>query len=680
RGRIVDKLGNTSDWTAWAKGTTDASADKVLDILAGQIGESELNTSLTTSIGKIPALDGKVTGLDGKVTGLDGRLTASEHELTTKINADVASTRTALNKAISDVNNGLTTKVNELSNTDKSLLATITANKQSTDSSIAAVLTKTETALSKTTQNASTLTAVQAGLATKNRTYRQSSAPTANLVVGDLWINTTGGKNMELRRWGGKTWDTTADPRIASNVSAISGLSTKVASAEGQISQHGQHLTTINNELATVKNELGSKANSSAVSALDSKLTGIDGKLTSESSKITKLQNDLTTTNKTVATKANTTALTTLDSKVTGIDGRLTATTTKTDRLSAKFDGLSVGGRNLLFMTANNYASYGSGATFTKSADFARIVALTVSNKGLANSFKSTHTLKQGEKAVLSFEYRTDMPNLHYTYILNDNGNWAIRPLLSAVSNGEWQKAVISFVAPKDLTNVRALVGGVAVPVGAFLELKNLKLERGTIATDWTPAPEDGDSAVQSVQANLDSFKATTATKDTATATKISTLQTTVGNHTSSIQQHSQSLNGLSAQWTLKVQTGNIVSGIGLASSNGVSDLAVRADKFFIAAPTGTNKGKPPFIVKTTSSVVNGVTVPAGTYIDSAFIANASINMAKIDKASISSLSALSANIGHFKSAETGARLEIKDSLLSVYDENNRLRVRLGLW
>ena len=41
-------------------------------------------------------------------------------------------------------------------------------------------------------------------------------------------------------------------------------------------------------------------------------------------------------------------------------------------------------------------------------------------------------------------------------------------------------------------------------------------------------------------------------------------------------------------------------------------------------------------------------------------------DIAKINKASITNLSAISANIGHFKSAATGARLEIKDSLLSV--------------
>ena len=85
-------------------------------------------------------------------------------------------------------------------------------------------------------------------------------------------------------------------------------------------------------------------------------------------------------------------------------------------------------------------------------------------------------------------------------------------------------------------------------------------------------------------------------------------------------------------------------------------------------------------MVLTSAKTINGVSVPAGTYIESAYIHNGSIDIAKINKASITNLSAISANIGHFKSAPTGARLEIKDSLLSVYDANNKLRVRLGLW
>ena len=53
RARLVDKLGFVSLWSAWVTGVTDANADKVMDLIEGQIRDSSLNTALTTKIGKI---------------------------------------------------------------------------------------------------------------------------------------------------------------------------------------------------------------------------------------------------------------------------------------------------------------------------------------------------------------------------------------------------------------------------------------------------------------------------------------------------------------------------------------------------------------------------------------------------------------------------------------------------
>lgn len=55
-------------------------------------------------------------------------------------------------------------------------------------------------------------------------------------------------------------------------------------------------------------------------------------------------------------------------------------------------------------------------------------------------------------------------------------------------------------------------------------------------------------------------------------------------------------------------------------------------------------------------------------------------NSISADKLNVTSLSALSATIGTLRTKTTGARVEIKDNLIEVYDENNKLRVRLGVW
>ena len=50
------------------------------------------------------------------------------------------------------------------------------------------------------------------------------------------------------------------------------------------------------------------------------------------------------------------------------------------------------------------------------------------------------------------------------------------------------------------------------------------------------------------------------------------------------------------------------------------------------------------------------------------------------DKIDVSSLSAITATIGTLRTKTSGARVEIKDNLIEVYDDNNVLQVRIGVW
>ena len=60
------------------------------------------------------------------------------------------------------------------------------------------------------------------------------------------------------------------------------------------------------------------------------------------------------------------------------------------------------------------------------------------------------------------------------------------------------------------------------------------------------------------------------------------------------------------------------------------------------------------------------------------YIQGAAIDLALINTASISSLSAMSAVIGTLRTATDGARTEIWDNVIKVYDGNNMLRVKIG--
>jgi predicted phage tail protein len=115
------------------------------------------------------------------------------------------------------------------------------------------------------------------------------------------------------------------------------------------------------------------------------------------------------------------------------------------------------------------------------------------------------------------------------------------------------------------------------------------------------------------------------ADADGAAASQIGSLQTQVGNNYAMIQSAYSSINGLSAQYTVKIDNNGYVSGFGLASYpvNGgiVSEFAVRADTFSVQLPGYS--GVRPFTI----GAVYGV---PQVIVSSALIGDASIVTAKI--------------------------------------------------
>lgn len=55
-------------------------------------------------------------------------------------------------------------------------------------------------------------------------------------------------------------------------------------------------------------------------------------------------------------------------------------------------------------------------------------------------------------------------------------------------------------------------------------------------------------------------------------------------------------------------------------------------------------------------------------------------NAVTADKINVSSLSAITATIGTLRTKTSGARMEMHDNLILIYDENNIVRIRLGVW
>jgi hypothetical protein len=136
----------------------------------------------------------------------------------------------------------------------------------------------------------------------------------------------------------------------------------------------------------------------------------------------------------------------------------------------------------------------------------------------------------------------------------------------------------------------------------------------------------------------------TRQTADTSLASQITTVSAATSTNSAAIQTEittrASETGNLFAKYTVKVDLNGYVSGFGLASTANnatpFSEFAIRADRFYVASPSGPGITPIiPFIVNTTSQTVNGVTVPPGVYMDAGFIKNGTITNAKIGNAAI---------------------------------------------
>lgn len=152
------------------------------------------------------------------------------------------------------------------------------------------------------------------------------------------------------------------------------------------------------------------------------------------------------------------------------------------------------------------------------------------------------------------------------------------------------------------------------------------------------------------------------------------------------ISEQTQVIDGIKAVKSVTVDNNGMVSGWGLVSElkDGKvnSTIGFKADQIYFESP---NDGRKPFVVLTEPREINGTLYPAGTWIDAAYIAQSTIKLAHIDTASIGSLSAISANLGTMTTLKDpakpfGARMVMTGSLITVFDDNNVVRVKLGLW
>lgn len=200
----------------------------------------------------------------------------------------------------------------------------------------------------------------------------------------------------------------------------------------------------------------------------------------------------------------------------------------------------------------------------------------------------------------------------------------------------------------------------------------------------------DGASGLVADVTSLSSTVNNETTGVAANASAVSSLSTSVSTNTSD-------LTTAKAQYVLKTDVNGKLAGFGLLNDGTSSAVEFLTDKFTIAHPSATAGAAN----RIAFAVEGGKTVMDGAYIKDATITDAKIGSVSADKISVATLSAFSADMGSItagdltspdgkvninltagtfdiKSSTTGARLEIKDNVIKVYDASGVLRVKMG--
>ncbi|MCO4581042.1 Chromosome partition protein Smc [Streptococcus infantarius subsp. infantarius] len=338
--------------------------------------------------------------------------------------------------------------------------------------------------------------------------------------------------------------------------SQISTLSSQI-----QQTADGMTLLATKTELNSAKTELQSgittatnKANT-AQSTADSAVTKANAAQSTANGNaqtISTHTTQISALNTGLSAKVSQTDFNTLSGRVTTAENNITA---KANELSSKITSVegkiptSVGGRNLLTQTnqgkTNWWWSASSGGTTAEdyNADGVNAVKLTrtidsqaswsyIQYQGLIRNLIEPNT-----NYVVSFDVNPSVDVTLTATLVRGN---ALAPLTNSVAMNkalanQWNKVSCVLTSnttlPDDLSQV-VYLSGMPVAKGNYLIIKNIKLEKGNIPTDWSPAPEDYDSKLASAQSEIkqttDAITASVSSVQTAASNAQSTANTAV--------------------------------------------------------------------------------------------------------------------------------------------------------
>ena len=201
------------------------------------------------------------------------------------------------------------------------------------------------------------------------------------------------------------------------------------------------------------------------------------------------------------------------------------ARSSEINTLTAKLENVEVGGRNYALSTA--------------AADKVLTVSGNNQTKSVTLDVSSSLDLKQGDALIIACDldivnatsmfgkpYPRIGVELSVTYSDNTIGYfsaWYDEAVKDAPKTLK-RRLIAKHTVAKDVKAVRGLIVQARYQTSDSIKVSGVKLERGTVATDWSPAPEDSNadaSALSALSAELTAYKAAQVETDKAQTEEI---------------------------------------------------------------------------------------------------------------------------------------------------------------
>ncbi|WP_300954429.1 phage tail spike protein, partial [uncultured Clostridium sp.] len=221
--------------------------------------------------------------------------------------------------------------------------------------------------------------------------------------------------------------------------------------------------------------------------------------------------------------------------------------------LKSNVDNMQIGGRNLILNSKTillDGSDNGNSNCSVIEKDYVKITPENDGNVYNNGGIKTSIPRMQGKIYTLSFEVLTPTNIGFYWY---PSERYTKTNYISA--NSKWQKVIFTYTQTGENSSKNTLFGLKDLVEGNTYYYRNLKLEEGNKATDWTPALEDVDSKIESNSTTINVMQGQIATainntqivkdgqtillKDdyNRTVSKVDSINSTIGTHTTKLNQ-----------------------------------------------------------------------------------------------------------------------------------------------